>query len=39
VETIWDAVTAITAYAKRDKYQASRIEIEREAGKVLDLAS
>jgi len=37
IETIWDAVTGITAYARRVEYQSNRIEVERDAGKLLDL--
>lgn len=39
IETLWDAATAITAYARGIQYQDKRIEIERIAGKVLDLAA
>jgi hypothetical protein len=33
--SIWDAVVATTAYARSLQYQDARIEIEREAGKML----
>jgi hypothetical protein len=33
--SIWDAVVATTAYARNLQYQDARIEIEREAGKML----
>ncbi len=39
IETLWDAVTGITAFAKTIEHQDSRVFIEREAGKVLDLAA
>lgn len=39
IETAFDAVTAITAYARSRPYQDERIELEREAGKVLALAA
>lgn len=38
IETLWDASTAITAYARGIEYQDNRVSIEREAGKVLDMA-
>ena len=39
IETIWDASTAITAYARSIEYQDERVLIEREGGKVLKLAA
>lgn len=39
IETLWDAATGITAYAKTVQFQDERIKLEREAGKVLDLAT
>lgn len=39
VETLWDAATAATAYARGVTYQDRRVEIEREAGSLIDLAS
>lgn len=39
VETLWDAATAVTAYAKGVLYQNERVGLEREAGKILDLAA
>lgn len=38
IETMWDAVTAVTAYARTIEHQDTRVEIEREGGKLLDLA-
>lgn len=38
VESLWDAATAITAYAKGIAFTDERVAVEREAGKVLDLA-
>lgn len=39
IETYWDAVTGITAYAKGVKHQDARVEYERQAGKILDLVA
>ena len=38
VETLWDAATAATAYARGVEYQDRRVEIERQAGDLIDLA-
>lgn len=38
IETLWDATTGITAYAKGINYQAQRVDVERIGGKVLSLA-
>lgn len=38
VETMWDAVTAVTAFAKTIPNTDNRVEMEREGGKLLDLA-
>jgi hypothetical protein len=38
-ETLWDAATAVTAYARGVGYQDERIELEREGGRILDLAN
>ena len=35
IETIWDAVTAVTAYAKLIPHQDDRVDIERKAGMLL----
>jgi len=37
VETIWDAVTAATAYARSIPYTADRVELETQAGAMLEL--
>jgi hypothetical protein len=37
VETVWDAVTAATAYARDIPYTADRVELETQAGLMLDL--
>lgn len=37
IETVWDATTAITAYARGIEHQDERVALEREAGKLLDL--
>lgn len=39
IETLWDAVTGITAYAKTIANQDTRVELEREAGKLLKMAA
>jgi hypothetical protein len=37
--TLWDASTAITAYARGIDYQDERVEIEKIGGKVLKMAA
>ena len=39
IETLWDATTAITAYARTVPHSDRRIELEREAGRVMQLAA
>lgn len=39
IETLWDAVTGVTAYAKTIEHQDDRVAIERMGGKLLDLAA
>lgn len=39
IATIWDAVTAATAYARQCQHQDDRIDLERQAGKLLDLVA
>ena len=39
IETIWDAVTAATAYARGIQWQDERVGLETKAGQLLDLAS
>lgn len=39
IESLWDAVTAATAYARAIEHQDSRVQIERTAGKILQLAA
>ncbi len=39
IETLWDASTAITAYARGIDNTDTRIELEREAGRILDMAA
>ena len=39
IETLWDAATGATAYARGIGYQDQRVSIEREAGKILKLAA
>lgn len=38
IETLWDATTGITAYARGIQYQDQRVALEREAGKILEMA-
>jgi len=38
IETLWDAATGITAYARNIQHQDARVQIEREAGKLLEAA-
>ena len=37
IETLWDAVTGATAYAKSIPWTADRVDLETEAGKILDM--
>lgn len=37
IETVWDAVTAATAVARSIPNQDARVDLEREAGKLLNL--
>jgi Domain of unknown function (DUF932) len=39
IETIWDAATGITAYARGISHQDERVKLEREAGKIIDLVA
>ena len=38
METLWDVATGITAHARTVAHQDKRVEMEREAGRILDLA-
>lgn len=38
IETLWDAATGVTAYAKGIEYQNDRVELERKGGELLALA-
>jgi hypothetical protein len=38
IETLWDATTAVTAYARGVQYQDQRVLLERAGGKILDMA-
>lgn len=38
IETLWDATVGITAYAKGIKHQDQRVDFERDAGRILDMA-
>jgi len=39
IESLWDAATGITAYARGYANQDARVEIERQAGKILAMAA
>ena len=39
IETLWDAATAITAFARAVPHQDERVRLERAAGAVMQLAS
>ncbi len=39
IETLWDATTAVTAYAKGIAHQNDRVAIERSGGEIMELAS
>lgn len=39
IETLWDVTTAATAYARSITWQDDRVELERKAGEVLQLAA
>lgn len=39
IETLWDAATAATAHARSITWQDNRVELERQAGDLLDLAA
>lgn len=38
MENLWDVATGITAYARGIEYQDARVTLERQAGKILDMA-
>jgi hypothetical protein len=38
IETLWDVTTAVTAYARNIPNNDRRVELEREAGKVMQSA-
>lgn len=37
IETLWDVATGVTAYARGIEYQDARFELEKAAGKVLEM--
>ena len=39
IETLWDAATGVTAYARTITWQDARVEVEREGGKIFALAA
>lgn len=38
IETLWDVVTGVTAHARDIEHQNARVELERKAGDILNLA-
>lgn len=39
IETLWDVNTAVTAYARSVPYMDERVELERQGGLILDMAT
>lgn len=39
IETLWDAATAVTAYARGKTHTDARLELERQAGEIISLAA
>lgn len=39
IESLWDVTTGVTAYARGIQYQDQRVDLERAAGKILQLAA
>ncbi len=39
IETLWDAVTGVTAHAKTIPHQDARVDMERKGGNLLDLVA
>lgn len=39
IETVWDVTTAVTAMARSITHQDARVDLERQAGALLDLAA
>jgi len=39
IETLWDASTAVTAYARGLPHQDARVDMEREGGRILEMAA
>lgn len=39
IESLWDAVTGVTAFAKTFEHQDARVDMERAGGKLLDLVA
>lgn len=39
IESLWDAATGITTYARGIQYQDDRVKLEREAGRILDMVA
>lgn len=39
IETVWDAVTGATAFARQIEHVDARVKVEREAGKLLQLVA
>ena len=39
IESLWDASVGVTAYARGIRWQDERVEMEREGGRILDMAA
>lgn len=39
IESLWDCAVGVTAYARELPYQDERVKLEREAGRILDMAA
>lgn len=39
IESLWDASTAVTAYARGLPHQDARVDMEREGGRILEMAA
>lgn len=39
IESLWDAATGVTAYARGIPFQDERVDLEREGGKIMKLAA
>lgn len=39
IESLWDVATGVTAYARSVPYQDDRVALERQAGRIIDMAT